>query len=64
MYRSDLGQCLYYLEQKDQSFYRVEKDYISGTVAMDASAQGYNCISSYKSVINCHVKEFVETFLP
>ena len=40
MYRADLGQCLDYLEQKDQSFYRVEKDYISGTVAMDASAQG------------------------
>ena len=49
MYRADLGQCLDYLEQKDQSFYRVEKDYISGTVAMDASAQGYNGISSYNS---------------
>lgn len=64
MYRADLGQCLDYLEQKDQSFYRVEKDYISGTVAMDASAQGYNGISSYNSVINGHVKEFVETFCP
>ena len=62
MYRADLGQCLEYLEQKDQSFYRVEKDYISGTVAMDASAQGYNGISSYNSVMNGYVKEFVETF--
>lgn len=64
MYRADLGQCLDYLEQKDQSFYRVEKDYISGTVAMDASAQGYNGISSYNSVMNGYVKEFVETFCP
>lgn len=64
MYRADLGQCLDYLEQKDPDFYRVEKDYISGTVAMDASAQGYNGISSYNSVMNGYVKEFVETCCP
>lgn len=64
MYRADIPQVLAYLEQSDDSFFRVEKDYISGTVAMDASAQGYNGISSYNSVMNGYVKEFVEVCCP
>ena len=64
MYRTDLQDCLTYLEQNDRSFYRVEKDYISGTVAMDSSAQGYRGISTYNSVMNGYVKEFVETCYP
>lgn len=64
MYRADIPQVLDYLEEKDGSFFRVEKDYISGTVAMDASAQGYNGISSYNSVMNGYIKEFVETCCP
>ena len=64
MYRVDIPQVLDYMEEKDGNFFRVEKDYISGTVAMDASAQGYNGISSYNSVMNGHIKEFVETCCP
>ena len=64
MYRVDIPQVLDYLEEKDGSFFRVEKDYISGTVAMDASAQGYNGISSYNSVMNGYIKEFVEICCP
>ena len=64
MYRTDLQDCLTYLEQNDLEFYRVEKDYISGTVAMDSSAQGYRGISTYNSVMNGYVKEFVETCYP
>ena len=64
MYRTDLQDCLTYLEQNDPEFYRVEKDYISGTVAMDSSAQGYRGISTYNSVMNGYVKEFVETCYP
>ena len=51
MYRVDLQDCLAYLKNLDPEFYRVEKDYISGTVAMDASAQGYRGISTYNSVM-------------
>ena len=40
MYRVDLADCLNYLKEKDPTFYRVEKDYISGTVSMDSSGQG------------------------
>ena len=47
MYRTDLQDALDHLEEMDREFYRVEKDYISGTVAMDSSAQGYRGISTY-----------------
>ena len=64
MYRVDLQDALDYLEEYDSEFYRVEKDYISGTVAMDSSAQGYRGISTYNSVMNGYVKDFVETCVP
>ena len=64
MYRVDLQDCLNYLKEKDPTFYRVEKDYISGTVSMDSSGQGYRGISTYNSVMNGNVKEFVETCYP
>ena len=64
MYRVDLQDCLTYLEDLDPEFYRVEKDYISGTVAMDASAQGYRGISTYNSVMNGNIKDFVKTCYP
>lgn len=64
MYRTDLQDALNYLEENDGEFYRVEKDYISGTVAMDSSAQGYRGISTYNSVMNGYVKDFVETCVP
>lgn len=64
MYRVDLADCLNYLKEKDPTFYRVEKDYISGTVSMDSSGQGYRGISTYNSVMNGNVKEFVETCYP
>lgn len=64
MYRVDLADCLNYLKEKDPTFYRVEKDYISGTVSMDSSGQGYRGISTYNSVMNGNVKDFVETCYP
>lgn len=64
MYRTDLQDALAYLEEKDGTFYRVEKDYISGTVAMDSAAQNYRGISTYNSVMNGYYKEFVETCAP
>lgn len=64
MYRVDLADCLNYLKEKDPTFYRVEKDYISGTVSMDSSGQGYRGISTYNSVMNGNVKEFVKTCYP
>ena len=64
MYRVDLADCLNYLKENDPTFYRVEKDYISGTVSMDSSGQGYRGISTYNSVMNGNVKEFVKICYP
>lgn len=64
MYRTDLQDCLNYLKEHDPAFYRVEKDYISGTVTMDSSAQGYRGVSTYNSVMNGNIKDFVETCYP
>ena len=64
MYRVDLADCLNNLKENDPTVYRVEKDYISGTVSMDSSGQGYRGISTYNSVMNGNVKEFVETCYP
>ena len=64
MYRVDLADCLNYLKENDPTVYRVETDYISGTVSMDSSGQGYRGISTYNSVMNGNVKEFVKTCYP
>lgn len=64
MYDQDIQNALKYLEEADSEFYRVEKDFSSGTVSMDAQAQGYRGISTYNSVMNGNVKEFVETCYP
>ena len=64
MYDQDIQNALKYLEETDPEFYRVEKDFSSGTVSMDAQAQGYRGISTYNSVMNGNVREFVETCYP
>ena len=64
MYDQDIQNALKYLEETDTEFYRVEKDFSSGTVSMDSQAQGYRGISTYNSVMNGNVKEFVETCYP
>lgn len=61
MYSEHIQDALKYLEEKDDTFYRVEKDFSSGTVAMDALSQGYYGISTYNSTLNKNVKEFLDT---
>lgn len=64
MYDQDIQDALKYLEENDSEFYRVEKDFSSGTISMDSLAQGYRGISTYNSVMNGNVKEFVKTCYP
>ncbi|MBU5481070.1 YfhO family protein [Blautia sp. MSJ-19] len=64
IYRTDMQDCLSYLEENDSSFYRVEKDYMAGSLAMDSVAQGYRGVSTYNSVMNGWVKKFVEACCP
>lgn len=64
LYSQDVQNALEYLRETDSEFYRVEKDYSSGTISMDSLAQNYRGISTYNSVMNGNVKEFVKTCYP
>lgn len=64
LYRQDLQDALNYLKETDPEFYRVEKDYSSATYTMDALAQGYRGISTYNSVLNGNLKNFVDVCYP
>ena len=64
LYRQDLQDALNYLKETDPEFYRVEKDYSSATYTMDSLAQGYRGISTYNSVLNGNLKEFVDVCYP
>ena len=64
LYRQDLQDALIWLESYDREFYRVEKDYMSATFAMDSAGQNYRGISTYNSVMNGNLKEFVDTCYP
>lgn len=64
MYFPEMEEIKNYLKEIDPEFYRIEKDYGGGTIAMDSLAQGYRGISTYNSVINGNVKEFVDRCFP
>lgn len=64
LYSQDIQDALAYLEETDKTFYRVEKDFSSATISMDSLAQGYRGISTYNSVMNGNVKEFVDVCWP
>ncbi len=64
MYFPEMEEIKSYLKEIDPEFYRMEKDYWGGTIAMDSLAQGYRGISTYNSVINGNVKEFVDVCFP
>lgn len=42
----------------------MEKDFSSATISMDSLAQGYRGVSTYNSVMNSNVKDFVNTCFP
>lgn len=59
MYGEDITSALDYLEVTDQSFYRIEKDFDGGSLCMDPMSQGYTGISTYNSIYNKNIDEFV-----
>lgn len=64
LYSQGIQDALQYLEETDPEFYRVEKDFSSATISMDAQAQGYRGISTYNSVMNSNLKDFIDTCIP
>lgn len=64
MYFPEIQEIEAYLQETDPEFYRMEKDYRTGTIAMDSQAQGYRGISTYNSVMNGNIRDFVDTCYP
>lgn len=64
MYPVDIPEIVNYVEETDPEFCRMEKDYCAGTRAMDSLLQGYRGISTYNSVMNKNIREFVSVCYP
>ena len=64
LYNPNVEAALDYLYETDDSLYRIEKDYYSGSYCMDALAQDYHGISTYNSTPNRNLEEFILTVTP
>lgn len=64
LYNPNVSKALDYLKSTDDSFYRVEKDYYSGSYCMDGLAQNYRGISTYNSTPNRNLQEFIDLVTP
>lgn len=64
LYDPNIAKALDYLKSTDPSFYRVEKDYYSGSYCMDGLAQNYRGISTYNSTPNRFIQEFIDLVTP
>lgn len=63
-YHSDATEALAWLEEYDDSFYRVEKDYFVAASCMESQAQDYRGISTYNPNENEGVKKFIRQLWP
>lgn len=63
-YHSDVNGALAWLEEHDDTFYRVEKDYFTASSCFDTLAQDYRGISAYNSNQNADIKAFVAQVWP
>ena len=64
LYSEDVKEALAWLKKTDTGFYRIEKTYREGIAAMSSLAQDYSSISTYNSMQNGNVKEFVFNSAP
>lgn len=64
LYNEDVKNALAWLKETDTGFYRVEKTYLEGIASMTSLAQDYSSISTYNSMQNGNVKNFVFSSAP
>ena len=66
LYDESIEDALYLIEEQDNSFYRVEKDYTTGTSTscLNNMAQNYKGVSTYNSVMNAGVSRYLLEFWP
>lgn len=66
LYDEDVKEALAYIDSIDDSFYRVEKTYTTGTEisCLNSMAQNYRGISTYNSTLNTNVTTWLNQFWP
>ena len=66
LYNPNILRAISDAKRDDPEFYRMEKDFVPmrSTTAMDGLAQGYYGLTSYNSVQNAYVIDFVDTYCP
>lgn len=66
MYSESVQAALSYLEETDDSFYRVEKDYAIDVPhsTLNSLAQNYQGVSTYNSTLNTNIYDFIQKFWP
>lgn len=58
----DTQDALAYIQQSDDSMYRVEKNYYDIIFYNDAYLQNYRGVSTYNSTLNANIKEFYRLY--
>ncbi len=64
LYDQDVQAALAYLKETDQEFYRVEKTFVEETPCLSSLAQNYRGVSTYNSMQNGNIAEFVKNCAP
>lgn len=63
-YGGSVQAALSWIEQQDDSFYRVEKDFYTASGCMDGMAQNYAGVGTYNSTQNRNIVRFVRRLWP
>ena len=63
-YHGDVTEALEWIAGQDDSFCRVEKTFSTAAAYMESCAQGYYGVSTYNSVQNRNIQNFVEGLWP
>lgn len=64
LYNDDMEKILEYVEENDDSFYRLEKEFSQVSICMEGCAQNYRGIGTYNSTMNKNITEFVKKLCP
>ncbi len=63
-YHSDTTAALDWIQENEDQFCRIEKDYSNAGYYMESLAQNYRGVSSYNSTLNANLLKFVTTLWP
>lgn len=64
LYSEDVQEALRYIRENDEEFCRVEKTYPENVTSMSSLVQYYRGISTYNSMQNGNILDFVHTYIP